>query len=134
MDPNAALAEIRALIGIARVGAAASYDLELTSVVAELADAVEALDGWLASGGFRPDAWTAGAPYVVVMTELGVTGPMSGVVGPWVEKADAIAWYHSNAEVLPPAATTVSVQAVSVPFTLEQALRAVAEPDPDGGA
>lgn len=50
MDPNAALAEIRRLYGLAEW--TANPDLQ------ELGEKVEALDDWLTSGGFLPDEWS----------------------------------------------------------------------------
>lgn len=56
MDPDAALEQLREL----------SSDLDgyavgdLDGVAYEMAELFRALDGWLASGGFRPRAWTDG--------------------------------------------------------------------------
>lgn len=54
MDPNATLAEIRkrltVLDGCMRKG-------ERSMLAGELAELVEALDGWLSRGGFLPTAW-----------------------------------------------------------------------------
>ena len=54
MDPNAALAEIRAEVEEVR---RLATDTEYTGAQA-LADKVEALDEWLSKGGFYPEAWT----------------------------------------------------------------------------
>ena len=53
MDPNAALARIRALIS------ALSHDDDGTqsTVGEDLALQVADLDHWLSNGGFKPDAW-----------------------------------------------------------------------------
>ncbi len=49
MDPNTALAELRALAR--RLVESDDAD------VATMADRFEALDGWLTTGGFLPGAW-----------------------------------------------------------------------------
>lgn len=49
MDPNATLAELRALLGEDRV-----WDSDDIDRMAEL---IRALDGWMSSGGFLPKAW-----------------------------------------------------------------------------
>lgn len=54
MDPNATLAEIRALI---RAFFAADDENRMTDIGGELAEKIEALDRWLEGGGFLPDAW-----------------------------------------------------------------------------
>ena len=52
MDPNATLKEIRALLDNNDTQAPDRLDdLE------RLFDLVEALDGWIARGGYLPDAW-----------------------------------------------------------------------------
>jgi len=63
MDPNATLAEIRALLS----KVTESLDADPTGgylhvSVAQLVDRVTALDSWIRSGGFLPTAWahTAG--------------------------------------------------------------------------
>lgn len=54
MDPNACLNEIRYLID----KMLNEKDDEIDSGDAvELAERVEALDGWIANGGFLPDRW-----------------------------------------------------------------------------
>lgn len=52
MDPNAALARIRALCKDISANPR-EYNVETCSLV----EAFEALDGWLGLGGFLPDAW-----------------------------------------------------------------------------
>lgn len=55
MDPNAALAEIRDIVG--------RFNRDGGLVVdARLAELIDGLDGWLSKGGFLPDAWTNGGP------------------------------------------------------------------------
>jgi hypothetical protein len=49
MDPNAALATLRALTADALNGKEVD--------VMELAESFEALDQWIGKGGFLPDAW-----------------------------------------------------------------------------
>lgn len=53
MDPNAALAEIRAEIADIE---SAGNDIEYRGAH-KLADLVQSLDEWIAKGGFLPDAW-----------------------------------------------------------------------------
>jgi hypothetical protein len=55
MDPNATLAEIRRLAAAALSGEYAIGDMD--GVATELAEYVTALDEWVATGGFLPDAW-----------------------------------------------------------------------------
>jgi len=59
MDPNEALRRARAAL--------ARIDESITPTegdIGDLANAFEALDGWLTGGGFLPDAWKAPhAPY-----------------------------------------------------------------------
>jgi hypothetical protein len=61
MDPNEALKNARSALASARtldatiVEPGASYAAR--DDLWELADAFEALDGWLSEGGFPPDAW-----------------------------------------------------------------------------
>lgn len=50
MDPNATLARIRKLI-----------DSSDPDDLAELAESIRSLDGWISNGGFLPTAWDAGA-------------------------------------------------------------------------
>jgi hypothetical protein len=50
MDPNATLAEIRALV-------AAIHSEATPERCGDLAELVEALDNWLSKGGFAPDDW-----------------------------------------------------------------------------
>lgn len=58
MDPNENLRQQRALA--ARLIEAAENDREVSEDdVLELSELVVALDNWLASGGFPPDAWGA---------------------------------------------------------------------------
>ena len=61
MDPNATLAEIRALVAEindlyakGKYGAAADRGMDL-------AERIEALDEWIANGGFLPVSWWAQA-------------------------------------------------------------------------
>lgn len=69
MDPNAALAELRAAMRQLEnsrqlLGKEADLDALWKAIVAadRLAESVEALDGWLSRGGFLPDAWAATMP------------------------------------------------------------------------
>lgn len=55
MDPNVTLGNIRALA--ARVRDEEMENDELFDVAQNLAEQVQALDEWLASGGFAPAAW-----------------------------------------------------------------------------
>jgi len=55
MDPNANLEELRRLVR------RQLYDNDLTPAeVTRLAELVEALDEWIAKGGFLPSAWAKG--------------------------------------------------------------------------
>lgn len=58
MDPNACLARIRALLPLMFVEDGEDYRPDQDTVT-ELAQHVEALDGWLSKGGFLPSAWRA---------------------------------------------------------------------------
>lgn len=51
MDPNAALADMRQAIDNVLATASGSQAAH------ELAEAADALDTWLTSGGFLPEAW-----------------------------------------------------------------------------
>lgn len=51
MDPNATLADIRALIGIQKDGELESYQVD------RLCDLVDALDEWIIKGGLLPKTW-----------------------------------------------------------------------------
>lgn len=55
MDPDTALANARAALAAHR----ANEDNDVDALV-ELADAFEALDGWLTNRGYLPSAWAAG--------------------------------------------------------------------------
>jgi hypothetical protein len=54
MDPNEALKNAR--IALERVRSS-PFNVIDVSIADELADAFEALDGWLTNGGFLPTAW-----------------------------------------------------------------------------
>lgn len=61
MDPNAALIAIRkALADLDHAPSATAAEFEDSA--RRMADYFEALDGWLAHGGFLPDAWQAARP------------------------------------------------------------------------
>lgn len=72
MDPNATLAQIRKLLAEieeenkeywsdpandADPDACASHYDTVSDLRGDIADCVEALDGWLTKGGFLPDDW-----------------------------------------------------------------------------
>jgi hypothetical protein len=57
MDPNANLEELRTLVALIL-----SEDEHEESDALRLAELVEALDGWIAGGGFLPAAWRRKAP------------------------------------------------------------------------
>lgn len=57
MDPNAALAEIRALVS--KIDEFEWDDSTRAPLATVLAERVEALDVWLTSGGFKPADWDA---------------------------------------------------------------------------
>ena len=61
MDPDAALTNARE--ALARLRGAQDADLadETSEHAEELADAFEALDGWLSKGGFLPAPWSGGS-------------------------------------------------------------------------
>lgn len=66
VDPDTALANLRN--ALTRYRAAQGWDFpdsaeaaEAGSAADDLADAAEALDGWLTGGGFLPAAWRPGA-------------------------------------------------------------------------
>jgi hypothetical protein len=52
MDPNATLTKLRDYAVIVLL----NDDIESTEAV-EIAEAIEALDGWLSKGGFLPSDW-----------------------------------------------------------------------------
>ena len=55
MDPDAALAEIRDIVG--------RYNRDGGLVVdARLAELIDGVDTWLSTGGFLPNAWCKGGP------------------------------------------------------------------------
>lgn len=56
MDPEEALKNAREALDVLR-GSVDNNELEAAS--ADLADAFEALDGWLSKGGFLPTAWAS---------------------------------------------------------------------------
>lgn len=56
MDPNETLHEIREKVA----EALAESGNKRADLVDELAELVDALDGWLTKGGFLPHAWTEG--------------------------------------------------------------------------
>lgn len=56
MDPDAALATARSAIAAIRKGED-SHGEFMTDAHDDLADAFEALDGWITKGGFLPAAW-----------------------------------------------------------------------------
>ena len=61
MDPDVALAEIRAAIALAREGLEKGTPVGNALAFQHLsraADAMEALDGWLSNGGFLPKVWS----------------------------------------------------------------------------
>lgn len=65
MDPNMALHELRELVTQVQATtdtvtiAGAREDLEkLARIAPDLAEAFDALDGWLTKGGFLPHAWS----------------------------------------------------------------------------
>ena len=56
MDPDQALANIRALV--AKISRGSSLGLERKLELAiDLAEQIEALDEWLTNGGFKPAEW-----------------------------------------------------------------------------
>ena len=55
MDPNAALETARRLAGEITGGGLDAADL--ADLAEELAETFQALDEWLARGGFKPAAW-----------------------------------------------------------------------------
>jgi hypothetical protein len=55
MDPDACLAEIRAVAALVNDGADDNTDAAI-----RLAELVGALDEWISSGGFLPAAWRGG--------------------------------------------------------------------------
>jgi hypothetical protein len=57
MDPNEALKNARATLALLRATFDDGRDDELVEPALTLADAFEALDGWLSNGGFSPTAW-----------------------------------------------------------------------------
>jgi hypothetical protein len=61
MDPEQALAEARAALADYRTAQTNNRDHRDDHLVVDaadrLADAFEALDGWLSAGGYRPDDW-----------------------------------------------------------------------------
>ena len=58
MDPNAALANLRDATGLASALADGDpVDYTAEQILADLAEAAEALDEWLSKGGFLPSAW-----------------------------------------------------------------------------
>lgn len=58
MDPDAALARcLAALAAFRKAQDEGDADDLLVATGTELADAFEALDGWLSGGGFRPRRW-----------------------------------------------------------------------------
>lgn len=59
MDPNTALANARTAARL--ILADADADASHSALADELAEAFEALDGWLSRGGFLPDSWTGAA-------------------------------------------------------------------------
>lgn len=63
MDPNAALANLRTAVADFRAAANTSVAEDPVDEAAHgLADAAEALDGWLSGGGFLPEAWKPAEP------------------------------------------------------------------------
>ena len=54
MDPNACLAEI---LEIAKHSSQDLLDRELSPALDRISELVEALDGWIAGGGFLPARW-----------------------------------------------------------------------------
>jgi len=57
MDPNAALETLRATIADMRAAEDSGATPDYASAATVLADAADALDGWITRGGFLPDAW-----------------------------------------------------------------------------
>lgn len=63
MDPNEALKNARAALAALRTRLddgeepTSDTDAEVADHAGDLADAFEALDGWLSKGGFLPAAW-----------------------------------------------------------------------------
>ncbi len=55
MDPNANLEELRKLVK--EISLSDKYDPPPFSTVDRFVELVEALDNWMSSGGFPPDAW-----------------------------------------------------------------------------
>jgi hypothetical protein len=54
MDPNETLKKIRELLKVVFNN---MEDFQMPQVAIDLADEVTALDSWITSGGFLPDAW-----------------------------------------------------------------------------
>ena len=54
MDPNATLAQIREALTTYRANL---YSKAGREALQDLAELVEALDGWLSGGGFLPNEW-----------------------------------------------------------------------------
>ncbi len=57
MDPNTALANLRAAITEYRALPWDAVPEQRVEIAEEIVEAAEALDGWLSKGGFLPDAW-----------------------------------------------------------------------------
>jgi hypothetical protein len=57
MDPNEALKDARAALVALNTARNAGDVSGFEEAAIELADAFEALDGWIAKGGFLPTAW-----------------------------------------------------------------------------
>ena len=58
MDPNATLAKMRQLANMILSDEGGLEDVgDLEDAAHDLAEHVEALDGWLRQGGFLPKAW-----------------------------------------------------------------------------
>lgn len=60
MDPDAALRVARERARELLERGADASSLDVANAADELAEAFDALDGWLSRGGFLPDAWSAG--------------------------------------------------------------------------
>ena len=57
MDPDQSLANARAALAAYRKGESAEESSLMWDAAVDLAEAFEALDGWLSRGGFKPKAW-----------------------------------------------------------------------------
>lgn len=62
MDPNAALKLARECAGDIQIARDGGYPGDLAARADELSEFFLALDAWISTGGFLPDAWAGARP------------------------------------------------------------------------